>query len=676
MAIKPLNHYSLTKPASIYDEEALTALELAGRTAAKVNENVEAFNKLEKETSDHLTAQDLAIKKMNDETMPAKVADEVQDHIDNGEFDAQIDKSLGDLSKRVDNMLGSMTPGSTTRDAEIIDARVGQDGTTYANLGTALRTQLTKTIMRKTPATLDADQIVEPGFYFKGSSQTWENIPASAGTLFVTHSGGMGIQQIFVAYTSGLYIRDFNGATFSEWRNIDSRSDVTKLVKTGLTLTDANTEYDANTINHLGCIIVRGANKWSNLPELPIQSGMFLNMLEPTSYFVYQVYFNYNGGVFLRHKVAGSEKFTEWIDISTVNKGTLPDQTDLNTVKTEGHYFIGGGNTHTNLPESNGGGMLEVKYGSDTRWYQVYISATTTGYYFRNFVNGAWKEWKRVAIASEIPSVVGGSGKEYTIQKKDNTSCYIFKTGAKGLIRYEYGLHYSPTINLNVWRLRTIAYCNFNGTVINEISEVGADLEGVILLEGDSDHLGGIHGDEIMTESFLFINGKQYTFDTVEAMEADEIQVIVKSTISRMDGGSICFNKIKRTVFDRDGVHVHMEWTPTEVVNINSIRACMMSVNKSVITHAFDSNIEKTPLTVPEGEGGNLISGAKLNDAFYVGVVSVHHWAGERGGDAEKMTGFISNYGYRLKSYFTCYDNHTTTIGEKLTATNHIYITC
>lgn len=38
MSIEPINHYSLTNPASVYDEEALTALELAARTAGKVNE--------------------------------------------------------------------------------------------------------------------------------------------------------------------------------------------------------------------------------------------------------------------------------------------------------------------------------------------------------------------------------------------------------------------------------------------------------------------------------------------------------------------------------------------------------------------------------------------------------------------------------------------------------------
>lgn len=43
MAVKPLNHYSFTTPASVYDEEALTALELAGRCAAKINELIKSF---------------------------------------------------------------------------------------------------------------------------------------------------------------------------------------------------------------------------------------------------------------------------------------------------------------------------------------------------------------------------------------------------------------------------------------------------------------------------------------------------------------------------------------------------------------------------------------------------------------------------------------------------------
>lgn len=150
MIEKMNHHYSMTNPATVYDEEALTALELVGRTTAKVNETVEAFNTLEKNTGDHLNKQDDTIEermktqddritKMNDETMPEKVTTEVQKRIDDGSFDTSINQYIGNLEERVDNLLGSTTEGSTTMDAEVIDIRTGRDGKTYANAGEAVR---------------------------------------------------------------------------------------------------------------------------------------------------------------------------------------------------------------------------------------------------------------------------------------------------------------------------------------------------------------------------------------------------------------------------------------------------------------------------------------------------------------------------------------------------------
>lgn len=72
MAVNPLNHYSFTTPASQYDEEALTALELAGRTAAKVNECVDAFNNHETKTDAHLKQQDEHLKHQDAEIAEAR----------------------------------------------------------------------------------------------------------------------------------------------------------------------------------------------------------------------------------------------------------------------------------------------------------------------------------------------------------------------------------------------------------------------------------------------------------------------------------------------------------------------------------------------------------------------------------------------------------------------------
>lgn len=139
---RKINHYSLNNPASIYNEEALTSLELSARTAGLVNECVDNFNQLESNTVTHLDQQDKDISTMINKTMPAKVDAEVQERIDNGAFDRAIDEYAGNLENRVDNLLGAVTEGTTTMDAEIIDARTDGNGYQHKNLGSAVRKPL------------------------------------------------------------------------------------------------------------------------------------------------------------------------------------------------------------------------------------------------------------------------------------------------------------------------------------------------------------------------------------------------------------------------------------------------------------------------------------------------------------------------------------------------------
>lgn len=143
MAINPLNnHYAMENPASVYDEEAMTALELAGRTTAKVNEVVAAQNALETRTQKKLDEQDDSLVQMKYQTIPQEVAAEVQQRIKSGEFDDEINTYLGGLNERVDNLLGLVHSGSTSGDAELIDIRTSTDGQTYTNAGQAVRAQV------------------------------------------------------------------------------------------------------------------------------------------------------------------------------------------------------------------------------------------------------------------------------------------------------------------------------------------------------------------------------------------------------------------------------------------------------------------------------------------------------------------------------------------------------
>lgn len=140
--VDKIGHYSLTNPASVYDEEALTALELAGRTAAKVNECIDEVNKI-----------------------PETVAEDVQKHIENGRFDKQIDEHNADIitavnesaiayenrfiahtkqtNDRINGLVG-LKEGSTTGDAELMDVRTAVDGVVHGSAGDAVRSQVLK----------------------------------------------------------------------------------------------------------------------------------------------------------------------------------------------------------------------------------------------------------------------------------------------------------------------------------------------------------------------------------------------------------------------------------------------------------------------------------------------------------------------------------------------------
>lgn len=72
-------HYSMNNPASVYDEEALTALELAGRTAQKVNECVDLMN----ETHEHFV-----------ENFEENVDNSVEKLKDNGSLESMLVKAV------------------------------------------------------------------------------------------------------------------------------------------------------------------------------------------------------------------------------------------------------------------------------------------------------------------------------------------------------------------------------------------------------------------------------------------------------------------------------------------------------------------------------------------------------------------------------------------------------
>lgn len=147
--LNPLNHYSLENPGSIYDEEAMTALELAGRTAQKVNEVIQDQNLLHQETDDFrervaksMKDQDDRLDTFQDEVIPEVADATVLHYINNGTFDQAISEYAHELESRLDNLLTNLPEGSTTMDAEVVDIRVDDNGVTHDTAGNAMRSRL------------------------------------------------------------------------------------------------------------------------------------------------------------------------------------------------------------------------------------------------------------------------------------------------------------------------------------------------------------------------------------------------------------------------------------------------------------------------------------------------------------------------------------------------------
>ena len=361
--IEKIGHYSITGAPSVYDEEALTALELAARTAGKVNEAVDAFNNLEANTNAHLKKQDADI--------PVKVEEAVKEHIELGSFDEQINEYIGDLDGRVENLLGSVQEGSTNLDAEVIDGRFGADGVTYSNLGTALREQFKNSIGWRTAAVKDANAITETGFYFIGSADNWANVPDTAGVLVVLYGGvKTRLYQLFISHIGAtIHARSHNGSAFKEWHCMERELDDilnefnNNTLKLRLDLQLGN-ESDVNNIISTGFYPFGSSTPIDNLPE-GVVAGILIVYKTTNPSIKYQQLFSYSGDLYVRTTQNGMK----WTRLGAAGDSASPGTSPTPSVTAPAaKYTITRGDSEENIYISQrvSNGKVVYKWGLDT----------------------------------------------------------------------------------------------------------------------------------------------------------------------------------------------------------------------------------------------------------------------------------------------------------------------
>lgn len=223
--IKKIGHYSLENPATAYDEESLTALQLAARTAGKVNECIDKVNdipsmidadirrNIEAGTFDRQMDEHNAELLQQIEETEATLAAEIS--AAETAMENELNATEANLGARLDNLLGKVTVGTTSGDAELIDARLGANGTNYNSLGTAIREQFL--LSWKRARNIWRNSANTTGYYviFDDNTQT---VTIKANTYQGVYSRIVVPNDIVVNYSS------FSGDTFVLALSTDAKS--------------------------------------------------------------------------------------------------------------------------------------------------------------------------------------------------------------------------------------------------------------------------------------------------------------------------------------------------------------------------------------------------------------------------------------------------------------------
>ena len=349
--IERLNsHYSFTNPASVHDEEALTALELAGRTTAKVNQVVDSQNEL------------VAImEKEREEVIPETIENDIIEHIQGGTFDRQIDAHTiavlqrvdeaedhmasdyeqleASLGSRLNNLLGQVTAGTSSMDAEVIDLRTSITGEQYASAGEAIRQQF-KTLPVGRPSIvsdLNLDNYKTAGTFVFGTYEGITNAPVqvttrgltprflvveSFGNFQIAKDSGWIRQTLYTGRGEEAFQRyyiELWGIGWLDWVKIPTSTsnhvvlqsagmDINKVIEAG--------EYTIGTSDHV------------NAPEALNGQGFTMQVLACGNAWMTQIaYPLFSGGMYIRHaqKTAGSinladdvtAQWSEWLAMAS-----------------------------------------------------------------------------------------------------------------------------------------------------------------------------------------------------------------------------------------------------------------------------------------------------------------------------------------------------------------------
>lgn len=403
--IKKIDNFVLSEHTNnLYKKEAGSSIALARDVAKKVNELVDAFNNLNTYELEKVHEQDGKIRKailyMKDNLL--NTINDLLNLKGDEMMDNAVKEYLGYLQTQLDNLLGSVTTGSTTLDIELLDLRVDVNNISHNSAGQSIRANQKKNISYISSGDLNTLINVNQYSIVLGSVA---NVPENS-------TGFVDIQ----TYRSASNV----SWTIQKWYSEDGSSFI-RIYKSSWSKWSALSKTEAFNVNKP---LDEYVNKsfYGYVPAYttnsPVQHAGLLDVQvyripNTTTIITNQIFYAYAiNRVYFRTNVGGSWK--EWKPINTLfdkKDYTFIDTShDLNNF-TDNFYGVALGKA-LNTPE-NDTALIDVqRHGSTTSttyWTrQTWYSLNTGNVYYRVLIpNNAWSKWNKVN-ASSSGSVLNG----------------------------------------------------------------------------------------------------------------------------------------------------------------------------------------------------------------------------------------------------------------------------
>lgn len=193
--------------------------------------------------------------------------------------------------------------------------------------------------------------------------------------------------------------------------------------------------------------------------------------------------------------------------------------------------------------------------------------------------------------------------KPYLVKKKNHSSIKYFYKGADYYLSFNFARYkkFNTRIfkesNADVWGLSKVFQVDLsNNSRFNQLVRAG-EWNTAILVKGANDHVGGVHGDEIMQKSYFLLDGHKHEVGFKFEGQFNELEYIQESNIYFENTGKILAKRIQKIKFDGKNIYSSQKIEFQEKAVLQRAWITMLPVSRAYnsrnITEVFEYNSHK-----------------------------------------------------------------------------------